>query len=379
MMQESWQRWADAFLVELERRGLKREASAGPRRSGLLSFATNDYLGLSGHPRVVKEAALWWRRVGAGPRASALICGRTDHHIALEQDLSRLKCSESVLLFSSGYAANVGLLAALADSDLTIYSDAMNHASLIDGCRLARQMGARLEVYGHLDYEDLDARLRTCETARRLIVSDSLFSMSGNMVDIPTLIGLCQVHDAALCLDEAHATLVFGKNGGGIGELQGVASQIHFQTGTLSKAFGLQGGFVATRRTMAALLFNRARSHVFSTALPAPIAAAARVAIPLGREDSTPRQDLQSNLELFSRLMGRHCLSPIIPLPMPSPRDAIRTSRILESMGFHVPAIRPPTVPHGQALLRLSLTAAHSPEDLTSLAQVLKDNSIALS
>ena len=370
--EESWKNWADRHLDLLEHRNLKRTTRDSFDCPPPLSFATNDYLGLSAHESIVAEAQRVWQLMGSGPRASALICGRTEYHAALEQDLARLKSSEAALLFSSGYAANVGLLSALADVDFTIFSDALNHASLIDGCRLAKQMGADVVVYDHLDLDDLAQKLRACGTPRRLVVSDSLFSMSGEFVDTAALLELCRDCHAALCLDEAHANLVFGKHGGGISELQGTAGDIHFQTGTLSKAFGLQGGFVTTSHTMKELLFNRARSQVFSTALAAPIAAAARAAVKLGHEDAAPRQALQSNLALAARLLNRPCRSPIVPLPMPSPEAALATSRALQSQGFHVPAIRPPTVPRGEALLRLSLSAAHTPGDIEDLVHTLK-------
>ncbi len=378
-MNDSWNSWAREILSELEAKSLKREprVSANDRRTTL--FSTNDYLGLSHHPEVIGAANDCWQESGCGPRASALVSGRTEHHVSLEQDIATLKGTEASLLFPTGYAANVGLLSALAGEDLEIFSDQSNHASLIDGCRLAHQQGAKITVYEHLNMVDLETRIRSSKRRRKLVVTDSLFSMTGEIADLGKLVTISQASGATLCVDEAHATLVFGRYGGGIAELQGVSANIQFQTGTLSKAFGLLGGFVATDSISCSLLFNRARTQVFSTALPAPIAAAARVSMRLGGEESPPRRSLNRNLGHLAEILSRPCSVQIVTIGMTSAREALKASAALLAKGFDVPAIRPPTVPKAQCKLRLSISASHSEKEISALGEALSSLQLATS
>ena len=340
----------------------------------LAMFATNDYLGLSMHPAVRSAAAAAASEHGCGPRSSALVCGYTAAHRMLESSLAALKSSEECLLFPTGYAANLAVLGALADAeDCAIFSDELNHASIIDGSLLAtrRRQGASLHIYRHHDLEHLDALLSASSAPRKLIVSDSLFSMDGDYADCAGLVQLRHRHGALLCLDEAHATLVCGEHGGGAAEAAGVAHEVDVHVGTLSKAFGAHGGFVATSAPLKQLLISRGRAGIYSTALPAPVLAAASAAL----EHATPalRAQLRDNVDLFAQTAG---LEPggshIVPIVVGDAAAALGASASLLRQGFHVPAIRPPTVPAGSSRLRIALSAAHSHAQITALSQALR-------
>ncbi len=344
----------------------------------LAMFATNDYLGLSTHPAVRAAAAAAASEHGCGPRSSALVCGYTAAHRALESSLAALKSAEECLLFPTGYAANLAVLCALADSeDCAIFSDELNHASIIDGSLLAsrRRHGASLHVYRHSDLEHLDALMSASLAPRKLIISDSLFSMDGDYADCAGLVQLRHRHGALLCLDEAHATLVCGEHGGGAAEAAGVASEVDVHVGTLSKAIGAHGGFVATSAPLKQLLISRGRAGIYSTALPTPMVAAASAAL----EHATPelRAKLRANVDLLAEMAGLDSGgSHIVPIVVGDAADALGASTALLRQGFHVPAIRPPTVPAGTSRLRIALSAAHSPALIKSLAQALRASGV---
>ncbi|KAJ1625403.1 pyridoxal phosphate-dependent transferase, partial [Pavlovales sp. CCMP2436] len=339
----------------------------------LVLFAANDYLGLSAHPAVRAAAAAAAAEFGCGPRSSALVSGYTHAHRELESALAALKGKEEALLLPTGYAANLAVLGALCESvDVAIFSDALNHASIVDGCRLAtRGTGAQLHVYRHCDLGHLDELLRASGAARKLIVSDSLFSMDGDYADVPGLARLRARHGALLVLDDAHASLVCGERGGGVAQMQGVGSEhVDVTVGTLSKAFGAHGGFVACSREVKQLLVSRGRAVIYSTALPAPAVAAASAAL---RTDTVGlRAKLWRNVALFAAETGLPKLvSPIVAIIVGDEDKALRLSAQLIELGFFVPAIRPPTVPAGTSRLRLTLSAAHSEEDVRALAAAL--------
>ncbi len=331
-------------------------------------FSSNDYLGLSGS-RAVKDALIdAAKRVGMGPRGAALICGYTEEHAALEEDLARLKGTESALLFPTGFQSNLGLLAALGGPDTAFYSDALNHASIIDGCRLAK---GSVHVYGHRDMNSLESLLKGATASTRVVVSDALFSMDGTLAPLPELVSLCERYGALLVLDEAHSTLVFGDHGGGVAEHFGLADRVDFHVGTLSKAVGAQGGFVAMSAERRQWLLNTARSYVFTTALPVPMVAGARAAI--GAATSELRGQLWKNIERFSAELGVPMSSPILSVVLGTEEAAMETSAALFTRGFHVGAIRPPTVPKGTSRLRIALSAAHAPEAIVGLASALSE------
>lgn len=347
------------------------------------AFSGNDYLGMSSNARCRAAAARAAAAHGCGPRSSALVCGYTDAHRRLERSLAALCETEECVLFPSGYGANATTLAATCgSSECAIFSDALNHASIVDGCRLAKASGASVFVFPHRDYDALERALRRCEAPRRVVVSDSLFSMDGDYADVERLARMKREHGFLLVLDEAHATLVCGARGGGVAQRHGVCADVDVHVGTLSKAVGAHGGFVACSREMKRFLVSRARGQIFSTALPAPVVAAALESLRVVEETPSIRENLWRNVARFDaavrakpRLAAttRPFESPIGVFIVGAPDAALRASAELLRRGFHVPAIRPPTVPEGTCRLRVTLSAAHREDDIDALADALDD------
>jgi 8-amino-7-oxononanoate synthase len=345
-----------------------------------VNFSSNDYLALAGDPRLARAASVAARRYGCGAGASPLVSGHLPPLRALERALARWEGTEAALVFSSGFAANLALVAGLAGREDAVFSDARNHASLIDGCRLSR---AGIHVYRHADLAHL-ADLLSGEAGRarrRLIVTDTVFSMDGDLAPLAGLLDLAERFDALLLSDEAHATGVIGPGGRGVSELLPVArrhSDRLVKVGTLSKALGAQGGFVCGSRQLVRWLVNHARPYIFSTALAPPVAAAARAALAVVQAEPEWRGHL---LALAERLReGLRALGydvgdsrcHIIPVIVGGAREAVALSARLEEHGLLVPAIRPPSVPEGTARLRISLTAGHTEADVTRLLTALR-------
>ena len=322
----------------------------------LVSFASNDYLGLGRDARVVAAAREALERDGAGAGAARLVTGTRPAHAALEEALAAHHGSERALVFSSGYTANVGVVSALAASASAVLSDALNHASIIDGCRLARSPTL---IYRHLDLEHLSALLaRTPPPA--LVVSELVFSMDGDAVDLPALSALCAAHGALLILDEAHGVLEVAP--------AAVPGEL-LHVGTLSKTLGSLGGYVAGAAPLVDLVENRARSYLFTTGLsPADAAAAARA---LQILDSAEGEALVRRLAANVALLAPGHRSPIVPVVVGGAAEALAASAALAGEGFYVPAIRPPTVPSGSSRLRATLSARHSAEEIAALAAAL--------
>lgn len=373
--------WAQVALADLEARAQRRalaplESPQGPvvRLGGreLLNFSSNDYLGLANAPEVVGAAreALLAHGVGAG--ASRLIVGDSAVHHELEARLARFVGAEAALLFNSGYAANQGALAALLGPGDVVFSDALNHASLIDGCRLTR---ARVVVYRHGDVEALEAALRATPGRRRLVATDAVFSMDGDVAPVRALRKVCDRHGAALLVDEAHATGVLGARGAGLCEAEGVTPDVH--VGTLSKALGGLGGFVAGSRALCDALVSLARPLVFSTGLPPALCAAALAA--LGElETSGRRGALRERIDRLAAGLQALGLpargdSAVFSLVLGDEARALDASARLLERGVLVKAIRPPTVPPGTSRLRVSVTAAHTPAHVEVLLEALRD------
>jgi 8-amino-7-oxononanoate synthase len=379
-------------LAERRRRGLYRarrrpQSAQGPhlRLGGrtLVNFSSNDYLNLAGDPRLARAAARAARRYGCGGGASPLVSGHLPPLRALERDLARWEGTEAALVFGSGFAANLAVVSSLAGRDAVVFSDELNHASLIDGCRLSR---ATVHVYRHGDLDQLHGLLRhsSGNTRRRIIVTDTVFSMDGDLAPLPELAELAEQHDCLLVLDEAHATGVLGDQGRGVSELMppspGCDPRRLVKVGTLSKALGSQGGFVCGPRLLADYLVNHARPYVFSTALAPPAAAAARRAVGIIADEPERRRHLLKVAELLrSRLQtagwpdgGSRC--HIVPVRVGDARAAVSLSSRLQERGLLVPAIRPPAVPDGTARLRISLTAGHTQDDVDRLVAALRDH-----
>jgi 8-amino-7-oxononanoate synthase len=345
----------------------------------LLNFASNDYLNLAGDPRLARAAARAAGRFGCGAGASPLVSGYLPPLAALELALARWQGSEAALAFGSGYVANLAVVGTVAGPADAVFSDALSHASLIDGCRLAR---AGVHVYRHRDADHLADLLRRQgpSARRRLIVSDTLFSMDGDAAPLADLLDVARRYDALLVLDEAHATGVFGEDGRGLAAaLDGLPGRERVvKVGTLSKALGAQGGFVSGSALLADWLVNHARPYVFSTALAPPAAAAARRAVRVVREEPDCRARLLRLAALLrdrlyaAGLPATDSCCQIVPVVVGEAAAAVDLSARLEERGLLVPAVRPPSVPPGTARLRVSLTAGHTDEDVERLVEALQ-------
>ena len=371
--------WIDEEAAEWARRGLGRGLVArGPDPRGGRNFGTNDYLGLAADSRLLEAAREAAERFGWGARASPLVTGWTEIHQALADDLARFEQTEAAIVFPSGYAANLGTIAALVGPGDAVYADRLNHACLIDGVRLS---GATLRVYPHSDAERLAAILTRDRGRfrRSLIATDGVFSMDGDLAPLADLADLADRFGAMLMVDEAHGTGVFGPDGRGAASEAGVAGRVPIKAGTLSKALGSVGGFVAGSRRLIDRLVNHARPLIYSTALPPAALAAARAALGLiGAEPWRRERARALGAGLRARLMEDGfdvglSAGPIVPVLLGAPERALRLSDQLRAQGFLVPAIRPPTVPPGTARLRISLTANHSDDDVSALASAIRD------
>jgi 8-amino-7-oxononanoate synthase len=382
--------WIDAELDSLDRTGLRRRLaerhgaqSARVEIHGreLVNFGSNDYLGLASDERLAAAARAAIDREGWGSGASPLVSGRGSSHAELERRLAEFEGTEAALVFPSGFAANAGVIPALVDEGDAVFGDAKNHASLIDGCRLSK---ATRFVYPHCDCDALEAMLRDAgRFRRRLIVTDTLFSMDGDLAPLVQLAELAQEYSAMLMVDEAHATGVFGEHGRGVIEYLAsggadLHDTVHVRIGTLSKALGTGGGFVCGRQSLIDWLANRARPYVFSTAQPGATSAAAIAALAVVRQEPERRTELLARAaELRLRLADQGwdtgwSESQIIPLLVGDPKLTMRFAEQLREAGFFVPGIRPPSVPEGESLLRLSLCYHHTPEMVDGLVNELE-------
>lgn len=338
----------------------------------LLNFSSNNYLGLANHPRLKTAAERATREWGVGSTASRLICGNLGLHEELESELVRFKGQAipkaRALLFNSGYHANLGIISALMGRDDVIFSDELNHASLIDGCRLSR---AKTMIYQHADVNDLARKLKASAGARRtLIVTDSVFSMDGDPAPLADLVMLAEDYGAWVMVDEAHATGVVGTHGRGLADFLGLTDRIELHMGTLGKALGSFGAYVIAPEPFIELLINRARSFIFTTGLsPAPVAAALE-ALRLLQEDDTLQKQLQDNMCYFGdglRRLGwlkHEPVSPIFPIILGEETRTMQAMERLLADGIFASGIRPPTVPAGTCRLRMTVMATHTREHL---------------
>ena len=367
----SWRDDAEARNAEIHDRGQWRAVrdldAHGPsgelvdKTGTIVSFASNDYLGLTAHPKVVSAAKEALDRWGAGSGSARLIVGSRPIHSQLEQKIAAWKHKEAALLFPTGYAANLGVLTTFGTEGTTIFSDELNHASIVDGCRLA---AADVRVYPHKDLNALEAML--AEARRAIVVTDTVFSMDGDLAPVDELSDLCAEHGALLILDEAHAVM-----GPELGERNDVE---RIRVGTLSKFLGAVGGFVAADRPFTELLTNAARPFIFTTAgSPADAAAAAAsLDILMSNEGDDLRQKLRRNVD---KVKEGHP-SPIVPLVIGDEKEAVDISSELLDAGFLVPAIRPPSVPPGSSRLRVTLSAAHSEAQIDALLEALRGHGV---
>ena len=361
----NWPEWVssqnDATRAEGRWRAIRDLDLKGPNGTlgtdSVVSFASNDYLGLTAHPEVIEGARQALDRWGAGSGSARLIVGSRPVHSQLELALAQWKGTEAALLFPNGFAANTGVLAALGGDDVTIFSDERNHASIIDGCRMA---SASVEIFGHLDYDALDQRL--ARTERSIVVTDTVFSMDGDVADVSRLAQLCRSHGALRIVDEAHAV-----SGPHI-DLDGVNV---VRVGTLSKFLGAMGGFVAGDRELIELLINQARPFIFTTACSPADAGAALAAVNLFRSEEG--EELRTRLRTLVELIAPGHPSPIVPFVIGDEDEAMKASATLLERGMFVPAIRPPSVAPGTSRLRVALSAAHTDEQVMSLRTALEE------
>ncbi len=376
--------WIDAELdrlaeAQLLRQRVSRSGKPGARvvidGKQYLGFASNDYLGIAADPQLEETVAKTISLGGWGSGASPLIVGRSAMHAELERRLATLVNREAAILFPTGFAANAGTIPALVGKGDVVFSDAKNHASIIDGCRLS---GAQKVIYPHANVQQLEDLLTQYASAgRKLIVTDALFSMDGDVAPLADLAELARRHHAMLMVDEAHALGVVGPEGRGAAAEAGVGDDVDVIVGTLSKSLGSHGGFVAGSQKLVDYLANRARSYVFSTASPVAAAAAGLAALGILRDEPDRRQRLLASadrlrLQLSEQgfVVGKSS-HQIVPVVLGEASVTVEFAAQLKARGFWVPCIRPPTVPKGESCLRISLSSVHSDAQIDALIEAL--------
>ena len=345
----------------------------------VVNFSSNDYLGLSRDEALVNAACEATRRHGAGSGASRLISGTLPPHHALEEKIAEWKGTQAALSFANGYATAIGVLGAFLTKGDVVILDKLCHASLIDG---ARQSGATLRVYPHNDLNKLEDllghyRQRLSGSSRLIVVTESIFSMDGDRAPLPDIINLAEQHHALLLLDEAHAVGILGSGGQGLAEELGIQDRVTFQMGTLGKAIGSGGGYVAASRSWIDLLLNKARPFIYSTAPPPAQAAASLCGIEVitSSRGEALRNRLWSNISRLAELLGKKPISAIMPVILGTNEAALNASLALLETGYLAPAIRFPTVPRGSARLRITLSAEHTAESIEGLHKNLLKSS----
>lgn len=378
-------RQAKQDVTGLRYRGANAESSTasmsstsselGAARSDLVDFGSNDYLGLRSDPRILETLR---ESVEFGSGASPVLKGYCDAHRTLESELAKLHSQEDAMLFSSGYACNVGVISCLAGQNDLVFSDALNHASIIDGCRLSK---AEVRIFPHNDANaivDVLTKNRG-EYQKVLIVTESVFSMDGDAGDLPGLADIARRFECGLLVDEAHATGVYGGNGSGLVEELGLQDSVLAKVGTLSKAVGAIGGYVVGSREIIEYLVNYCRSYIFSTSPPVPTVSAIARAIKLVEGMNEERKTLRGRSRLLRKelsecgweVVSPESDSPIVPILTRDAQNTLALSAHLERAGYYVPAIRPPTVPEGKSRLRISLSARHTEEEIQGLLSAL--------
>lgn len=376
------------LLAELEKKGNLRELTpvrrlgrgrlalpGKPDAPPLLDLSSNDYLAFAEHPRLIEQSRAFLEAAGSGAGAARLMSGDLDIFHALEDEVAALKDQEAALIFGSGYMANCGLIPALAGRHDVIFADRLDHASIYDGCRLA---GARLIRFNHNDLDHLEDLLKKKRGKNRaLIVVESLYSMDGDICPLAEIVRLKERYDCLLMVDEAHATGLYGPKGAGLVEEAGLAGRVDIVMGTFSKALGSYGAYVAGSSGLKDLLINRARSFIFSTALPPAVVGASLAAVRLVREEPGLRRELFAKVDLFKELLRRGGVpflgtSQIIPVMVGKSDTAVKlAAELREDHHIFATAVRPPTVPEGTARLRFSITRNLSDAALEQTAATL--------
>lgn len=334
-------------------------------------FSSSNYLGLAGNPHVTEAATEALERYGAGSGGSRLTTGSTAAHVQVERDFARFLGYEDAVFYSAGFLANTGVLQTIGGPGTLILSDERNHASIIDGCRLAKAAGATVKVYRHRDPDHVE-ELIAAHPGKCIVVTDGLFSMDGTLAPLADLLVVCRENGAALMVDDAHGIGTLGATGRGISERFDLDDVPDILVATASKALGAEGGAVATTAPVAALLRQKSRPFVYSTSSAPHTCAAVSAAIRVLESDSSPVPVLHRNIaRLASRLGMGDWASPIIPVPMGDEARAVQASAALREAGYFVPAIRWPTVPRGAATLRVTVMATHTEEHIDGLARAI--------
>jgi 8-amino-7-oxononanoate synthase len=372
-------------LSQLERENLFRrvmvvDSHDAPRvrikGRDMLLLCSNDYLGIANHPALRQAAVQAMERHGFGSGASRLVSGTSSVHGSLENRLALFKGTEAALVFNSGYAANTGIIPAIAGAGDVILSDSLNHASIIDGCRLSK---ADVRVFRHKDVGHVETLLKEVSNARRkVIVTEGVFSMDGDIAPLKDLTSLSEKYDAILMLDDAHGAGVLGETGRGTVEHFGLSGRVPVQMGTLGKAFGSFGAYAAGSKDLINMLINHARSFIYSTALPPAVCAASLAAIDIVEHDSERRARLWKNRSRFVNGLKSIGIStgdsetPIIPIVIGDSGRALRVAERLFECGIYAPAIRPPTVPINAARIRTTVTAAHTDKEIDAALDIFR-------
>jgi len=342
-----------------------------------LSFCSNNYLGLANHPSVVEAVKGAVDVYGWGAGASRLVSGNMTLHETLEKEISKFKIKDASIVFPTGYMANLGVITSLVSNGDLVICDRLNHASIIDGCRLS---GADFRVYAHCNMEKLETILKKSTMYnRKLIVTDSVFSMDGDLAPLPDIVKIAAKYNAMLMVDEAHGTGVFGQNGRGVAEHFNLCKEVDIVMGTLSKAIGSLGGYVSGDIDLISYLRNKARSFMYTTALPPAVCAASIAGIKLIQEDPSLRESLWHNVSFIRdklkslKINTLSFESQIIPVLIGDALTADNISKLLYEKGILIPAIRPPTVPANSSRLRMTVMSTHTEGDLERLLQVLSE------
>ena len=384
-------KWFDSELKELKKKNLLRELTCIESSSGskisingqtCINFSSNDYLNLSSHPVIVKTAMKALKEYGLGSGASRLLSGTYSPHVKLEERIANFKKTPAALVFNTGYTANTGIIPAISGIDTLIFSDELNHASIVDGIRLSK---AEAEIYRHRDLNHLESLLRKSlkrvNIKRRLIITDTVFSMDGDIVPLEDLVFLAKKYHTLLMIDDAHGTGVLGKQGRGALEHFSIpVADYIIQMGTLSKAVGCYGAFAAGSKELVEVLISKARGFIYSTSLPPSVAEACIKAIDIVEFKSAQRRKRlwknRQRLKEGLKSLGYDTLNsgtPIIPVMVGETKSALRIGNYLFKEKIFAPAIRPPTVPEGKCRVRFSVTAAHTDEDIDRVLESLNN------
>ena len=360
-------------LIEIES-SMSPEISIGKKK--YIQFASNNYLGMTTKRQVISRSSKILEKYGTGTGGSRLVTGTSDLHNKLERKIAKFKKTQDAIIFSSGYLANIGVISSIARKGDLIFSDELNHASLIDGARMSK---ANIIIYRHCDMTHLEDELKKIKpNVRKIIITDSVFSMDGDIAPLDEIVSLSKRYNCISMIDEAHATGVLGKDGSGASEMFGVQKNIDICMGTLSKAVGSVGGYVAGSKVFIDFLKNRARSFIFDTSLPASNLMTSIVAIENIQKSKKLREKLFFNIKSITNFLKENNFeyvssgTPIIPIIFGSEIKTLKISKFLFDNGIYIPAVRPPSVPKGSSRIRITLMSNHTLKHINKLKALLK-------